>query len=388
MDGDGAEPLTARIAESFASIDAAAWDRCAGGDNPFVSHRFLLALEQSGCATAATGWTPRPVLLESPAGELAAAAPAYLKTHSYGEYVFDHGWAEAFERAGGRYYPKLQVSSPFTPAPGPRLLATGPNRAHRLDALARAITAATESGDASSAHVTFCPEDEWRLLGQAGFLLRVGEQFHWRNEGFETFDEYLAALASRKRKAVKKERRTATAGGAITIRTIEGADVSEAQWDAFFAFYLDTGSRKWGTPYLNRAFFGRIAETMAADIVLVLAEQDGAPVAAALNFKGGGVLYGRYWGTRSAQPALHFEVCYYQAIDYAIRHGLRRVEAGAQGPHKLARGYLPVRTYSAHWIADPAFRAAVADYLDRERRMVDEEIGALAARAPYRQTAP
>ncbi|MDA1132791.1 MAG: GNAT family N-acetyltransferase, partial [Proteobacteria bacterium] len=385
MDGDGAEPLTARTAESFASIDAAAWDRCAGGDNPFVSHRFLQALEQSGCATASTGWTPRPILLETPSGELAAAAPAYLKTHSYGEYVFDHGWADAFERAGGRYYPKLQVSSPFTPAPGPRLLAAGPNRAHRLDALARAIAAATRAGDASSAHVTFCTEDEWQLLGEVGYLRRVGEQFHWRNEGYETFDHFLAALASRKRKAVRRERRTATAGGAITIRALEGADITGPQWDAFFAFYLDTGSRKWGTPYLNRAFFRRIAETMADDIVLVLAEQDSAPVAAALNFKGGGVLYGRYWGTRSTQPALHFEVCYYQAIDYAIRHRLRRVEAGAQGPHKLARGYLPVRTYSAHWIADPAFRDAVAEYLDRERRLVDDEIGALAALAPYRQ---
>lgn len=388
MDGGEAADLTARTAPGFAAVDAAAWDRCAGTGNPFVSHRFLLALEESGCATTETGWAPCPVLLETPAPgpRVLAAAAAYLKTHSYGEYVFDHGWAEAYERAGGRYYPKIQVSSPFTPAPGPRLLApAGPERPERLRALAIAIAATAERHSASSAHVTFCTEDEWAVLGGAGYLRRTAEQFHWVNGGYESFDEFLAALSSRKRKAIRRERRTAAAEGAITFRTLQGGEITEADWDAFFEFYMDTGRRKWGTPYLNRAFFRLVGERMADDVVLVLADRGGTPIAGALNFVGGGVLYGRYWGTLGTQPALHFEVCYYQAIDYAIRHGLTRVEAGAQGPHKLARGYLPVRTYSAHWIADPGLREAVAEYLERERRHVDLEIGGLAARSPFRQ---
>lgn len=379
--------LNVRIAESFKAVDAAAWDACAGAGNPFVSHRFLLALEESGCATAQTGWAPSPILLETPAGKLAAAAPAYLKTHSYGEYVFDHGWAEAFEHAGGCYYPKLQVSSPFTPAPGPRLLApAGPKRNTQLRALVTGITATAERYSASSAHVTFCAEDEWALLGDAGYLLRTAEQFHWVNDTYNSFDDFLSALASRKRKAIRKERRIAVAGGAITFRTVEGPQITEDDWDAFFEFYMDTGRRKWGTPYLNRTFFQLIGDRMADDIVLVLADHGGTPIAGALNFKGGGVLYGRYWGTSSAQSALHFEVCYYQAIDYAIHHGLARIEAGAQGKHKLARGYLPVRTYSAHWIADPGFRAALAEWLERERHHVDLEIGELAAHGPFRNT--
>ena len=370
----------------MADITAADWDRCAGSHDPFLSHRFLLALEESGAAAEKTGWTPHHFVLEDAAGAVAAVAPAYWKSHSFGEYVFDHGWAEAFERAGGRYYPKLQVAVPFTPVPGRRLLARdGPDHGAATRALSAACIAELRSHEASSAHVTFCTEEEWRRLGDEGFLLRTGEQFHWTNGGYDTFDDFLGTLAARKRKAVRKERRDALQDGAIEVRAVDGTEATEADWDAMFAFYMDTGRRKWGSPYLNRAFFRLLAGRMADMVLLVLAFRDGRRIAGALSLKGSGVLYGRYWGCAEYHPALHFEVCYYKSIEYAIGNGLKRVEAGAQGPHKLARGYLPVRTHSAHWIADRGFRGAVEEYLARERRSVDDDIAALARHSPFRR---
>ena len=384
--GDTESPrFAARTADSFRAVDAAVWDRCAGTGNPFVSHRFLLALEESGSATEETGWAPCPILVEDEDGTVVAVAPLYLKSHSFGEYVFDHGWADALERAGrGPYYPKLQMSVPFTPVPGPRLLAQGGQAETARRALAAAALEVARRGGVSSLHVTFCTEGEALLLQESGYLLRTGEQFHWLNDGYESFDDFLAALSSRKRKAIRKERRQAADGGATTFRVIEGADATKADWDAFFGFYMDTGQRKWGSPYLNRAFFRLLGERVADSVVLVMAMHGGVPVAGALNLKGGGCLFGRYWGSLRYLSCVHFEVCYYQAIEYAIDHGLSRVEAGAQGPHKLSRGYLPVRTHSAHWIADPAFRRTVAEYLDRERRQVEDEIAKGAEFSPFR----
>ncbi len=380
--------FTLRIVPSLAEVSQAAWDACARADgpavNPFVSHAFLRALEVSGCVGGRTGWTPAHVLIERD-GLLAAAAPCYLKTHSQGEYVFDHGWADAIERAGGRYYPKLQVSSPFSPVTGPRLLArAGDGRADALAALVRGLRLLREQTGASSIHVTFLPEAEWRLLGGMGFLQRMDQQFHWTNAGYRSFDAFLETLASRKRKAIRKERAAALANG-IVIRWLTGAAITEAHWDAFFAFYMDTGARKWGRPYLNRAFFAEIGRTMAEHILLVMAEREGRFVAGAINLIGHDTLYGRNWGCIEDHPFLHFEVCYYQAIDFAIARGLRRVEAGAQGEHKLARGYMPSTTYSAHDIADPRLRQAVADYLVRERRHVEAMGEILKEHAPYRK---
>jgi hypothetical protein len=354
--------------------------------NPFVSYDFLTALEQSGCATAATGWLGQHLVLDGADGKPAAAMPCYLKSHSQGEYVFDHGWADAYARAKGRYYPKLQASVPFTPVPGPRLLVRDTDDAERTRAILAAGGAElVRALGVSSLHATFLTEAEWQLLGTQGYLQRTDQQFHFVNEGYRDFEDFLAALSSRKRKAVKRERRDAVDG--LEVVQLTGRDLTESAWDAFFRFYMDTGSRKWGRPYLNRSFFSLVGERMADRILLVLAKRDGEAVAGALNFIGSDTLYGRYWGTTVEQPFLHFELCYYQAIEWGIVHGLARVEAGAQGEHKLARGYRPTTTYSAHYIADPAFRAAIADYLARERREVNRDAALLAEFLPFRERA-
>lgn len=391
---DDAEPgFAIRVVDSMDSFTAEEWRGLSGADrrsatdtyNPFLAYDFLKTLEDSGCATARTGWAGRHLRLEAPDGSLIGAVPCYLKSHSQGEYVFDHGWADAFERAGGQYYPKLQVAVPFTPATGPRLLVRRDLEAGAIRvALAEGLKALTARLGVSSAHVTFAGEQDIEALGEAGYLIRTDQQFHFVNPGYTSYDDFLATLASRKRKALKKERREALADD-ITIEWFTGADLTEAIWDDFHAFYMDTGSRKWGRPYLNRAFFSLIGERMADDILLVMARRDGRYIAGAINFIGGDTLYGRNWGCIEDHPFLHFEVCYHQAIDFAIERKLKVVEAGAQGQHKLARGYMPVTTQSAHWIAHPGLRRAVADYLVQERREV-AEIGAyLEEMAPYRK---
>ena len=379
----------------MARVPATAWDACAAGqhglaadggpENPFVSHAFLDALEQSGSVGRKAGWLPQHVVVEDGSGTLLAAAPLYVKSHSQGEYVFDHGWANAYERAGGRYYPKLQVATPFTPVPGPRLLVRpGPREQEARAALISALTSAVENSGMSSLHVTFPTRAESDLLEQVGFLTRIGVQYHWTNDGYAEFGDFLAALNSRKRKAIRKERAAVDAYG-LGIRAYEGAELTARHWDAFFAFYMDTGDRKWGRPYLNRDFFARISETLRDRVVLMLAETDGNLVAGALNFKSREALYGRNWGCLEDYRFLHFELCYYRAIDYAIAHKLPRVEAGAQGEHKIQRGYLPVETYSAHWIADPRLKAAIASFLDQERAYIAQEKAALDELSPYRQ---
>jgi predicted N-acyltransferase len=383
------EKAVVRVVSRIADVPASDWDECARGAhaNPFITHAFLSALEASGSATAETGWLPRHLLLEDGAGHLMGAMPCYLKSHSYGEYVFDHGWADAYARAGGSYYPKLQSAVPFTPVTGKRLLVPeGPDRAARQAILLQAGATLTEQSGVSSLHVTFLTEPEWQLAGKLGWLQRTDQQFHWRNEGYASFEDFLNALASRKRKAIRKERREALQNG-IDIKWVTGRDLTEAHWDAFFAFYMDTGSRKWGMPYLNRRFFSLIGESMADRILLVLAKRAGRYVAGALNIIGADTLYGRYWGAIEEHPCLHFEICYYQAIDFAIAHKLARVEAGAQGQHKLARGYLPTPTYSAHYIADLGLRRAVANYLKRERIAVAQETALLAEESPFRHRA-
>jgi predicted N-acyltransferase len=377
--------LTARIVDRIARIDAAEWDACAGDANPFVSHAFLDALEVSGSVGRGSGWLPQHILLTDEAGQLHAAAPLYVKGHSQGEYVFDHGWAEAYERAGGRYYPKLQVAVPFSPVPGPRLLVRpGPDRNTIRRALINALTGTAENAGLSSLHVTFCQEEEADALIAEGYLHRLGCQYHWHNAGYGDFDDFLGALSSRKRKAIRKERAAVAATG-LDIRALSGDDLLPAHWDAFFAFYMDTGGRKWGRPYLTRAFFEALHDSLRDRVVLVMAFRDGAPIAGALNLLGRDALYGRNWGCVEDVPYLHFECCYYHAIDFAIANNLARVEAGAQGEHKIQRGYLPVATHSAHWIRDPNFSAAVADYLLRERRVLEQEMAALATFSPYRR---
>jgi len=354
--------------------------------NPFLSHAFLESLETSGCATSDTGWMPRHMLLEEPSGTVIGAVPAYLKSHSQGEYVFDHGWADAFYRAGGDYYPKLQISVPFTPATGRRfLIGRGINREAGLQALASGLVQVCRRTGASSVHATFLTKPEWQGLGELGYLQRTDQQFHWENRDYDSFDGFLADLASRKRKAIKKERREAMSADGIEIEWVTGADLTEAHWDAFYGFYMDTGSRKWGRPYLNRTFFSLINQRLAERTLLVLAKRHGRYIAGALNFIGSDTLFGRHWGCTEHHPFLHFELCYYQAIDFAIAHGLDRVEAGAQGAHKLARGYLPQTTYSAHWIAHEGLHQAVADFLERERVAVEHENAALAEHAPFRK---
>ncbi len=372
--------IVARLADGVRAIPAADWDACAGTDNPFTCHAFLSALEDSGSATAATGWQPLPIVIDGADGRAAAILPAYAKTHSQGEYVFDHGWADAWERAGGAYYPKLQIAVPFTPATGPRLLLRDPALGPQLIAAAEAVTA---QNGLSSAHATFLAPDQVAAFEAAGWLLRTDRQFHWVNAGYATFDDFLGALASRKRKAIRKERAAAVAG--LEIVHLTGGDLTEAHWDAFWAFYQDTGARKWGQPYLTRRFFSLLGERMGDRVLLVLALRDGRPIAGALNLIGREALYGRYWGALEEVPFLHFELCYYQAIDAAIARGLARVEAGAQGEHKLARGYQPTVTTSAHFVVDPGFRTAVAAALERERRAVDRTVEMLAEMTPFRK---
>lgn len=390
---------------AIADIPRAVWDACANPPapaaetslasacgntstlayNPFISHAFLSALEASRSAGGRTGWKPRHLILEDGGGAALGVVPCYLKSHSRGEYVFDHGWADAYERAGGQYYPKLQVSVPFTPATGRRfLVAPGPQAELAQAALMDGLKTLCGRDGASSVHVTFMTEAEWRLAAEHGYLQRTDQQFHWDNPGYAGFDDFLNALAARKRKAIRRERREATENG-IEIVRLTGSDIDEAAWDAFFAFYMDTGSRKWGRPYLTRAFFSLVGASMADRILLVMARRAGRYIAGALNFIGGDTLFGRHWGAVEHHPFLHFELCYYQAIDFAIERRIARVEAGAQGEHKLARGYLPNVTHSAHFIADPALRHAIADYLARERAYVDAAGRELAAASPFRK---
>jgi predicted N-acyltransferase len=392
---DMEDSVRVHITADIGSVSAQEWDTCAasadsseaagGADNPFIRHAFLQALEDSGSARRETGWQPQHLLMEDETGRLTACMPCYLKSHSYGEYVFDHGWADAYLRAGGSYYPKLQCAVPFTPVTGRRLLVReGEDRAASAALLLQAGVMLADRLEASSLHVTFPTREEWELAGSLGFLQRTDQQFHWLNEGYGGFEDFLGALTSRKRKVIRAERRRALADG-IDIEWVTGNDLNEAHWDVFFSFYMDTGSRKWGSPYLTREFFSLIGETMADDVLLVLAKRGGRAIAGALNFIGRETLYGRYWGALEEHHFLHFEICYYQAIDFAIEHKLARVEAGAQGEHKLARGYLPTETYSAHWIADPGLRRAVSEYLKRERAAVAREIALLAEDSPYRR---
>ena len=372
--------VVARIGNGVASFAPDEWDRCAGAGNPFVTHAFLSALEESGSATSRTGWQPVPIAIDAPDGSLAAVLPAYAKSHSQGEYVFDHAWAQAYERAGGAYYPKLQIAVPFTPVPGRRLLTQNPELAPALIAGAEAVV---RGSGLSSAHATFIAAEEVPLFERAGWLIRIDSQFHWHNEGYGSFDDFLATLSSRKRKAIRKERAAAVDG--LEVEHVTGAAITEAHWDHFWRFYQDTGARKWGRPYLTRRFFSLLGERMADRVLLVFAMRGGRLIAGALNLIGADTLYGRYWGATEEVPHLHFEICYYQAIDAAIAHGLKRVEAGAQGSHKLSRGYRPVPTYSAHYLADRHLRAAVADYLEAERRAVTDEISALDEMTPFRK---
>jgi predicted N-acyltransferase len=403
--------ITLEAVPSVGDIPAQEWDACASpkacglnaldalvspgsaGDssvdstpyyNPFVSHAFFAALESSASACARTGWGPRH-LIAKVGGRIAGVVPCYLKSHSQGEYVFDRGWADAYERAGGRYYPKLQVSVPFTPATGPRLLIRGDADREQIgSALAGGLIALCGLSKASSAHVTFAPEAEWKYLASHGFLQRTDQQFHWHNQGFANFDDFLATLNSRHRKAIKRERREAVASD-VSIHWLTGKDITEDAWDAFFAFYMETGSRKWGRPYLTRTFFSLIGQSMADDVLLVMARRNNRWIAGAINFIGSDTLFGRNWGAIEHHPFLHFEVCYYQAIDFAIKRRLKVVEAGAQGEHKIARGYLPQTTYSAHYIADPDLRRAIADYLKRERAYIAEAGREMTEAGPFRK---
>jgi predicted N-acyltransferase len=378
-----ANSLTLRLHTGIAQIEPAEWDACAGDDNPFVSHAFLSAVEDSGSAGPRTGWLPQHVALRDAAGQLVAAAPMYAKSNSYGEYVFDHGWANAYEQAGGRYYPKLQVAVPFSPVPGPRLLCR-PDTGIGAAALGGALVQACQELNLSGVHVTFCTAADWEALGEAGWLQRLGQQYHWENAGYGSFDDFLGALSSRKRKVLRRERRDANDCG-LVFRTLRGPEIERHHWDAFYRFYQSTVDRKWGSAYLTRRFFPLLGERLGERVILMLAERDGEPVAGALNLAGRDALYGRNWGCSGDYPFLHFELCYYRAIDYAIEHGLTRVEAGAQGEHKIQRGYLPKPTYSAHWLSHPGLRGAVSHFLERERPAVLERMEELATLSPYRR---
>jgi len=405
-------PLQLRVVPAISEVGAAAWDACANPPapaaglapeppsslpscakvesqdyayNPFISYDFLHALEASGSAVARAGWQPQHLVAERRDGGVLGAVPCYLKSHSRGEYVFDRGWAEAYERAGGSYYPKLQVSVPFTPATGRRLLVPPGAEAGQVRAgLTAGLIELCRRHDASSVHVTFMPEPECDFLNQHGFLHRTDQQFHWTNAGYASFDGFLEALSARKRKTIRRERRDALAPG-ITVHWLTGRDLTEEVWDTFFAFYMETGSRKWGRPYLTRQFYSLVGERMGDRIVLMMAKRAGRYIAGAINFLGSDTIFGRHWGAVEHHPFLHFELCYYQAIDFAIEHGLRHVEAGAQGEHKLMRGYMPMATHSAHYIADPGLRRAIADYLVRERAYVERAGQELAAAAPFRK---
>jgi len=380
---DGTErDLTMTLHQSIHDVAAADWDSLSGGGNPFVSHGFLAAMEDSGSVGGRSGWYPYHAVLRDGAGRVVAAAPTYAKAHSYGEYVFDHAWANALERAGGRYYPKLQVAAPFSPVPGPRLL-TAPG----LDVatLGDALKVAMAELKCSSVHATFCTEAEWHALGRAGWLQRMGVQYHWHNRGYADFEGFLAALSSRKRKAIRRERREAQEG--LEIRTLRGSEMGRREWAAFHRFYLSTVDRKWGGAYLTESFFALLGQRLGDAVVVVMAFRGGKPIAGALNLLGADALYGRNWGATEDVPFLHFELCYYQAIEFAIGLGLGRVEAGAQGQHKIQRGYLPSRTYSAHWLAHPGLRDAVGDFLEAERPAIVDEMAMLGEQSPYRSEA-
>ena len=384
---DGDPTLTLETVDSLAGIAAADWDACAGTDNPFVCHAFLLAIEESGSATAETGWGPQHLIARDAAGALVGAVPMYLKGHSYGEYVFDHSWAEGYRRAGGRYYPKLQACVPFTPVPGPRLLAKpGPLAERVREALASTLTGLPKRLGVSSLHLTFCTKDEAELMEDAGCVIRRGYQFHWQNRGYADFTAFLAEMSHSRRKSIRKERREVADQNVELVR-LTGGDIGRAHWDAFFDFYISTSDRKWGSPYLTRDFFDRLGATMADKVLLVMARKSGEWVAGALNLIGADTLYGRNWGCSGDFKFLHFETCYYQAIDFAIERGLARVEAGAQGEHKLQRGYMPVPTWSAHAMRDPGFHKAVADFCRHEAEAVDEHRAALAAEGPFKTPA-
>lgn len=372
---------------SIHDIPATEWAQCAGPDNPFVSHAFLSALEDSGSTGQQSGWVPRHVCLHSPDGQLAAVCPAYLKGHSWGEYVFDQGWARAFEAAGGRYYPKLQIAIPFTPVPGPRVLLHPDAPPQTTAVMADALRQICADTGLSSAHVTFCTEAESTALHQQGWLPRLGLQYHWHNRGYATFDDFLATLSARKRKSIKRERRDANAAG-LTFETLQGASITQADWQAFYQFYRNTIDRKWGSAYLSAEFFPLMAQQLGERVVLMLARNGSTPVAAALNLMGTHTLYGRNWGCEGNWPFLHFELCYYRAIDFAIAHGLQRVEAGAQGEHKIQRGYEPTLTHSAHWLQSPGLRNAVDRFLQAERPAILAEAQALSTLTPYRQDLP
>ena len=380
---DVTDTVTVRLHASIAEIRAATWDACAGEINPTISHAFLNALEESGSTIKRTGWTPLHLSLEGSDGEIIGVVPLYAKTHSYGEYIFDYGWADAFERAGGRYYPKLLSAVPFTPVPGPRLLIRPGTPPEAREHLLAGMVEFVNRRQISSLHVNFPETADAAAMIEAGFLQRLGQQFHWTNDGYRDFDDFLAALNSRKRKAVKKERREALAPG-LDIEVLTGSDLKPRHWDAFFEFYLATSDRKWGSAYLNRRFFALIGERMPEKIVLFLARRGGKYVAGAFNLLSKETIYGRNWGSYGDYKFLHFECCYYQAIQFAITHGLKRVEAGAQGPHKIQRGYLPAPTYSFHWIPDPGFRRAVAQFLARERQMIEHKMEGLAEFSPFR----
>jgi hypothetical protein len=385
---DGRGPTSVNVLGSINEIGAEEWDACAGADYPFCRHGFLSALEDSGSATAESGWMPRHLAVHDEDGILVACAPLYLKNHSYGEYVFDWGWADAYERTGGRYYPKLLCAVPFTPATGRRLLVRRDLPAtvqeELAHALAQAMVTLGERLGVSSLHITFPTNDEWQKFGNLGLLQRVGQQFHWQNRDYDNFDGFLSDLTSRKRKAIRKER-AAIADHGLTINCLTGNDISEGHWDYFYRFYRDTTDKKWGQNYLNREFFSLLGDRMGESVVLVMVEKAGQPVAGALNLKGGDTLFGRNWGCNADFKFLHFETCYYQAIDYAIANGLTWVEAGAQGPHKVQRGYLPRPTYSAHWIADQGLRSAIERFLGDERRDIEHEMQFLAARSPFKK---
>jgi len=381
---DSSGAISVKVHAAIAEIPAVAWDACAGDGNPSVSHAFLNALEESGSTTSRTGWTPQHLSIVGPDGAIAGVVPLYAKTHSYGEYIFDYGWADAYERAGGRYYPKLLSAAPFTPIPGPRLMLRTSAPRETREYLIAAMIELAKRQRISSIHVNFPERADMDVLAEAGFLQRLGQQFHWANDGYRDFDDFLAALNSRKRKAVKKERREALAPG-LEIEVLTGSDLKPRHWDAFYEFYLATSDRKWGSAYLNRRFFALIGERMPEKIVLIMARDGPNYVAGAFNLLGKDTIYGRNWGSYGDYKFLHFECCYYQAIEFAVTHGLKRVEAGAQGPHKIQRGYLPAPTYSAHWIPDPAFRRAVAQFLTRERDMVEHKMDGLSDFSPFRR---
>ena len=384
---DSSGAISVKVHAAIAEIPAVAWDACAGDGNPSVSHAFLNALEESGSTTSRTGWTPQHLSIVGPDGAIAGVVPLYAKTHSYGEYIFDYGWADAYERAGGRYYPKLLSAAPFTPVPGPRLMLRAGSPPEIRTHLIAGMIELAKRRRISSVHVNFPEQADMDALAEAGFLQRLGQQFHWVNDGYRDFDDFLVALNSRKRKAVKKERREALAPG-LEIEVLTGSDLKPRHWDAFYEFYLATSDRKWGSAYLNRRFFALIGERMPEKIVLVMARHGANYVAGAFNLLGKDTIYGRNWGSYGDYKFLHFECCYYQAIEFAIARGLSRVEAGAQGPHKIQRGYLPAPTYSAHWIPDPAFRRAVAQFLTRERDMVAHKMNGLSEFSPFRREEP